>query len=421
MSKMKKFSLRMPKNYDRGIHLCIILLLVFGSIMIASTSVGDVSSEDRNVVIKTIVKQVIFVFSSYCIMTFIARNFVKLLSREVRLKEDAKENRKAKNVCRALFRLIGFAIIGMLVFTVLFGSRVNGSKAWINLGFMSLQPSEFAKTYMIVLLGLVVNDYGHRKLKFFQFMSEPLAFFVICAFIIILQPDLGTLLVFTGITMFCVLIPSNPCMASVKKMIVILIVVALMGLLFISTEFGMSILEKFDLGYKFHRFTSAADPFKDIYNTGYNLVYSLYAIANGGITGLGFGNSEQKFGYLPEAGTDFIFSVTMEETGIFGLLLISGCYLYILYKLFSYAMKTRSEGYKIILVGCAVYLCLHFIFNVGGVSALIPLTGVPLLFISSGGSSLLSIMCLMGVCQSVIALTKGQMATIHDKKRIPGV
>lgn len=416
MRIFKGFSLRMPRNYDKLMHLCIIILLVFGTIMIASTSVGETSADQSDIVLKTILKQCAFLIGAYISMTFISRNFVKLLSREVKIRDDKKENRKMKNLYRGIFRIIGFVIIGMLLYTVLFGANINGSKAWINLGPISLQPSEFAKAYMIVLLGLVVNDYGHRKLTFSQFMSEPLAFFVVVIVLIFLQNDNGTLMVFTAITAFCLFIPSNPALDKLKTALLLGVGLAVVGLIFLSTDFGMSILEKFDLGYKFHRFTSAADPFSDVYNTGYNLAYSLYAIASGGLTGLGLGASKLKYGYLPEASTDFIFSVTIEETGIIGLLIIVGCYALIIYKLFYYAIKTKSEGYKIILIGTIVYLCVHFILNVGGISALIPLTGVPLLFISSGGSSLISIMCLMGVCQSIIALTKGQMARLDEKR-----
>ncbi|NCC54886.1 MAG: FtsW/RodA/SpoVE family cell cycle protein [Erysipelotrichia bacterium] len=415
LRKLKGLSLRMPRNYDKIMHLCILILLVFGTIMIASTSVGETSATESNIVTKTIIKQCIFLVVTYIAMTFIARNFVKLLSREVKLRDNTNENRKAKNFYRGLFRILGFVIIGMLLYTVLFGDTINGSKAWINLKFASLQPSEFAKAYMIILLGLIINDYGQKKLTFAQLMKEPLIFFVMSVLLIFLQNDNGTLMVFVAITTFCLLIPSNPCLNKLKRILLYGIGAAVIGLIFLSTDLGMSILEKFDLGYKFHRFTSAADPFSDLYNTGYNLAYSLYAIASGNLFGLGLGASKQKYGYLPEASTDFIFAVTIEETGIIGLILIVGCYALIIYKLFYYAMKTRSEGYKIILIGTAVYMCVHFILNVGGISALIPLTGVPLLFISSGGSSLISIMCLMGVCQSIIALTKGQMAKLEDK------
>lgn len=409
------FSLRMPKHYDKAIHICVLLLLIFGTIMVSSTIVGE-STATNSFVISTMVKQFMFMIVSYLGMTYLARNFVRFLSREVRVKKDREANQKMKNRFRVLLRGVGFAIIVMMAATLLFAGS-KGSKAWIFLGPISLQPSEFAKVYMIVLLGLVVNDYGNRRLKFFAFMKEPLVFYICIAFFLLLQPDSGTLMVFTAITCFCLLIPSNPCIKKLQKWIIWGIVAVVVLLLFLSTDFGISILNKMNLGYKFGRFTSAADPFSDTFNTGYNIVYSLYAIASGGLKGLGLGQSRQKMGFLPEAQTDFIFSVTIEELGIIGLSIIVVCYIVILYKLVYYAMKTKSEGYKIILIGTAVYLMIHFILNVGGVSALIPLTGVPLLFISSGGSSLLSIMALMGIAQSIISLTKSQMERLESKNK----
>lgn len=410
---MPKLSLRMPKYYDKAIHACMLVLLIFGSIMIVSTSVGE-SSENISIVFKTIIKQCIFVCLSYGIMTYMARNFVKFLSKDVRVSKDPTKNKNMKNAYRKIFNLACFVVLGALFVTLLMPAT-KGSKAWIPLGFMTIQPSEFAKMAIILLLGITVNDYGSQEVKFVEYMRNPLVFFLASALVIILQPDLGTLIIFTVVTSAILLIPSNKALDKLKYLIYFCYGMVAVAFLFISTDFGMRILENFDLGYKLGRIVNAADPFKDIFGDGYNLVYSLYAIATGGLSGKGLGGSKQKFGYLPEAQTDFIFSVTIEELGIFGLGIIVVCYFVIIYRLCYYAMKTRSEGFKMILIGCVLYLACHFILNIGGVSALIPLTGVPLLFISSGGSSLLSIMTLFGVCQSIIALTRIQMARIEAK------
>lgn len=413
LSFIKKFSIRMPKHFDSSIHLSILGLLVFGSIMIASTMVGE-SNETVEVVIIAIVKQCVFVAASYFLMTFVARNFTKCLSKNVRLSNNQKKNAVLKHRYRTAFKLIGIAIIAMLILT-LFDKGSRGSNAWIYIGRISLQPSEFAKVYLIVLMGLVVNDYGNLNISAAKMFREPIIFFIIIMIIIGMQPDFGTALVILAISSILLLIPSTPKLDKTKKVIVCLIILAFACLFIFSTDFGLRLLNGFskELGYKLSRFTSANDPFKQIYNGGYNLVYSIYAIANGGLKGLGLGNSGQKFGYLPEAQTDFILSITIEELGIFGFGFIVLCYVVIIYKLVYFAMKTKSEGFKMILIGCVLYLSLHFALNVG-VSGLIPLTGVPLLFISSGGSSLLSIMTLLGICQSIIALTKGQMDKLNE-------
>lgn len=411
---MPKFRLRMPKYYDRAMHAAMLILLAFGSLMIVSTSVGE-SSDSIRVVIMAIIKQIVFVSISYLMMIYMAKNFTKYLSKEGKVSHDPKKNIRYKKAYRRMFHTAGFALLAALFITLLMPA-VNGSKAWIQLGFMTIQPSEFAKSYIIILLGLTVNDYGSQKIGFWEYMRNPFVFFILCLGIIFLQPDLGTLVIFSLITGIILLIPSNKALDNIKMLICVLLGIIVVVMLFISTDFGISVLENFNMDYKMGRIINAADPFKDIFGDGYNLVYSLYAIATGGIKGLGLGGSKQKFGYLPEAQTDFIFSVTIEELGLLGLSIIVICYGIILYRLCYYAFKTQSEGFKMILIGCALYLSLHFILNVGGVSALVPLTGVPLLFISSGGSSLMSIMILFGACQSIISLTKSQMRPMQENE-----
>lgn len=403
--------LKMPAGYDMGIHACIIILLIFGSIMVVSTSVGE-STTDHMIVYKTIIKQTVFVILSYVIMSKVALHFMNTWIR-------FKDKRRFEK----LMDVIGGCIILMLLACQAF-SGANGSKAWIYLpGNISIQPSEFAKAFYIVIFGMQANYYYHRrydddgtKMTFWKYMKRPLIYLFIFIALIGLQPDFGTIIVLTLIAVITFFIPGNRCLWNWQRIIKILFICgAVLIILLFFTNPGLAFVEKFIGGYKLKRLTDAADPFKNIYDTGYNLVYSLYAIANGGIMGLGFGASEQKFGYLPEAQTDFILSVTIEELGIWGLMIIVSCYGLILYRLIYYAKVTQSDGYRIILVGTALYLSLHFVFNVGGVSGLLPLTGVPLLFMSAGGSSLLSITALLGVCQSIISKIKLQNSSYRNK------
>ena len=131
------------------------------------------------------------------------------------------------------------------------------------------------------------------------------------------------------------------------------------------------------------RIENALNPFTDPHNNGYQLINGLYGFARSGFTGVGLGNSIQKYGYVTQSDNEFILSIIVEELGIFGLMVVVLGYVVILQRLFYYAFHTKSEGYKVILVGTAMYIFIHFALNVGGVSGLIPLTGVPLLFISS--------------------------------------
>ena len=138
------------------------------------------------------------------------------------------------------------------------------------------------------------------------------------------------------------------------------------------------------------------------YGEGYQPANSLYGIGSSNFFGRGIGNSMRKFGYLTQAENDYILAVIIEETGVFGLGLIVFFYFVLVYRLFYYALRTNELTYKVTLVGIATYISMHFILNVGGVACLIPFTGVPLLFISSGGSSLFAVSFSIGIAQSCI-------------------
>lgn len=154
------------------------------------------------------------------------------------------------------------------------------------------------------------------------------------------------------------------------------------------------------------RFSTLMNPFSSEAGTGYHLTNSLMAIGNGGLFGRGLGNGIMKLGYLPEAHTDFIFAVICEELGLVGGLFVICLLFFIVYRAFVLATKTPSYFYKLICVGVASYIGSQTFVNLGGISATIPLTGVPLPFISFGGSSMLSLSIAMGLLLLVIKQIK---------------
>lgn len=386
---MRKLKLSMPNKYDKIIHASVIVLIVLGTLMIASTSVGETAKNDT-VVLKTIIKQSVFVIVSYIGMVLAARIFTL---------------EKATKWARP----VGFLIIAMLV-SCFFFEDVNGAQSWIRfsvpgIGQMTIQPSEFMKVFMIVMMACVIEKVRRRRLDCWSIVKIPISFYAMAAILILLQNDLGSLIVITLICAVCLLIPSHPSLKKFQKFTMIGLCTAMVVVLFLSTDFGMNLLHKMSFipDHIPGRFETAANPWEDSLNNGYQLINSLYAFASGGWKGLGFGQSVQKMMYLPEAMTDYILAITVEELGITGFLIILGGYGTIVYRLFKYALMSKREGYKILYVGTAMYLVIHFVFNVGGVTGLIPLTGIPLLFISSGASSLLSICVAIGICQSALA------------------
>lgn len=385
-----KIAFKMPKKYDLLIHISVIALVLFGTLMITSTSVGE-TLKNSSVVFKTFVKQFAFVFVSYFGMVLVANNFTMARG-------------------KWWSRPIGYLVVGMM-FACLFFDPVNGSQAWIRIplpviGEVTLQPSEFMKTVMILLMAVTVESTrSHPRYSWSTIVKIPFGFFVVSALLILLQHDSGSLMILTLLCAFCFLIPTHPSLRKLQHYLMILIVIGGIAAIFLLTPAGIKLVEKipFIQDYQLSRFVIANDPFSDPYGDGYQLINSLYAFATGGWKGLGLGQSVQKMMYLPEATSDYILPIIVEELGIFGFCYILFFYVAIIYRLFYYAFKSKSEGEKIIFVGTSLYIFIHFVFNVGGVSGLIPLTGVPLLFISQGSSSLLSICAALGMCQAIIA------------------
>lgn len=390
MAKQKiKLTAKMPRKYDFWIHLSALVLILFGSLMILSTSVGSTSESDTLIVAKVVIKQTLFVIASYIAMLFLANNFTMLRARK-------------------LGRMVGVILIA-LCFITLFFPGVNGSKAWIRLGSISIQPSEFVKVFMIVIIAVNIEVAGRRNFDWWTIIKIPFIFLCAFVFILFLQKDLGTLVVIGMLAAISFLIPSHKNLRLAQKITKIALVCGCAMVLFLMTTPGLKIVENIPVfSHVGTRFANAANPFSDPYGDGYQSVQGLVGIASGGLMGKGIGQSQQKFGFLTQADNDFILAIVIEELGVFGLALIVAGYAIIIQRLFHYAYRTKSEGYKIILIGTAMYIFMHFFLNVGGVSGLIPLTGVPLLFISSGGSALLSVMSAIGISQAVISRIRRQ-------------
>lgn len=410
--KKVNLTLKMPKKFDFLLQLAVLILIAFGTLMIISTNVG-MTYKDPDIVVKVLLKQILYVVVSYVLMTFFANNFTL---------------RRAQK----FYVLFGIAILCALFSTQLF-TGVLGSKAWIRftipkLGEVSIQPSEFAKVFMIVIMGLFVELYSHKPIQrvmtrkqrnreCWAIVKWPVLFFIVMAAAICLQPDLGTLLVLGLICAICFLIPSHPSLRRQQRWLRWIFIGGAIFCIFMMSEPVIEFINKIKpLQTVAVRIENAVNPFMDPHGKGYQLINGLYGIARSGFTGVGLGNSIQKYGYLTQSDNDFILAIIIEELGIFGLLVVVLGYFVILQRLFYYAFHSKSEGYKVILIGTAMYIFIHFALNVGGISGLIPLTGVPLLFISSGGSSLMSIMTAIGISQAVIAQIRRQGTVVKVKK-----
>lgn len=381
---IRKIIPRNVKGYSIGIHLSVIFLSLFGFLMVISANGGTGVTPES--LLPVVFKEGIFVIVSYLIMIHVASRFN--------------------------YKFVKRNIIGIMVITVimnivpLFFSDVGGAKAWIRLPGLTIQPSEFTKVIMILVFTSFLADRRYNpKLKSYELAGIPVLF-LLTNFIIIalLQSDLGSAVVLLFMIFFVAIIPQNRNLSKIQFWVTVLVIGGFIGIVLLSTPAGVKILGKVGIKpYMLGRFLTVSDPFFDRTGDGYHIFNGFISFVSGGWFGKGLGASVGKHGFIPEARTDFILAIIVEELGMFGLVFILLFYGIILYSLLKNANRMKYEKDKMILIGVAAYLMVHFLFNVGGITALIPLTGVPLLLISSGASSKISFLIAIGIAQSTIA------------------
>ena len=315
------------------------------------------------------------------------------------------------------FRLIqplGFVILFVAMLLPFAFSASGGSHAWIRLplGF-TIQPAEFLKPFMILMVASAVyrtkkkQSLAKEPKKMFRFSLIAMA----CFFVeLIAQKDLGTLSILFVTYVMCIMVLDYPSLKKFQHWFIVLALVAIVAaiLLFGVTDIGTQLIAKTPFSHVAVRIENMKNPFNDVYGDGYQPANSLYGIGSSNILGRGIGNSMRKYGYLTQAENDYILAVIIEETGIFGLGYIVFFYFVLIRRLFHFALQTSELTYKVTLVGIATYISMHFILNVGGVACLIPFTGVPLLFISNGGSSLFTVCLSIGLAQNCIRHIKNK-------------
>src|SRR3990172_625516 len=269
-------------------------------------------------------------------------------------------------------------ILLLLVLIPGIGSKILGARRWINLGLFSLQPSEFAKISLIIFLSSLLR----QKDKFISF----LVILGIMLGLVMFQPDLGTSLVLlgSGLTIYFV---SNQ---ELRKLLILLPV----GLIAI----GALILTS---PYRLNRVKTFLDYSHDPLGSSYQIRQSLLGLGSGGITGVGFGQSRQKYEYLPEAMTDSVFAIIGEELGLIGGLIVIATFTVLVINGFQVAASTDDEFQKFLAVGISSLIGLQAFINISAIVALVPLTGIPLPFISYGGSSLLTMLFSTGLLLNI--------------------
>lgn len=283
------------------------------------------------------------------------------------------------------------------------GMTVNGNRNWLHLGPLSLQPSEIAKLAIV----LWAADVYARKESLFEkswihtVVPVGPVIGLLCG-LVLLEDDLGTAMVLSAIALGILFIVGAP-----GKLFAIAFSVVGVGAFYLAATNPV----------RRARLTSFMSPFKHFHGTGWQAAHGLLGMSTGGIFGKGLGASQQKWGSLPEAHTDFIFAVIGEELGLVGTLLVLALFAVLAYAAIRLALTTRDPFARYVSAGVTIWLMAQMIINVGMVLALLPVIGIPLPLVSYGGSALLPSLVALGLLVGFARREPEAAAALRDKKR----
>jgi cell division protein FtsW len=273
-----------------------------------------------------------------------------------------------------------FVAVGFLLLVLLpgFGNKLLGARRWLSLGPLSFQPSELGKLSLIVYLATL-----YQKKKPLQTLFVPIG---IISALVIAEPDLGTMLLLGSIGFGLVFL----CGLSYKDMFIAsLVAVVCVAILAFSSSYRRDRVHEF------------LDVLEHPLQSSYHVKQALFAIANGGVFGVGFGQSRQKHLFLPEAATDSVFPIIAEEVGFVGVLALLGLFLGFIFRMFWVSKRAPDVFSKVVSSGIALWIGSQIVLNLASMVALVPLTGIPLPFLSYGKTSLLVLFIATGILLNI--------------------
>lgn len=374
------------KDCDKVLLIASLILCLFGLFNIVNVS----SQEVTNKLVDTSIyhyfyRQLIFLIASFILVLFILSHPMD----------------KNKPFMKLLFMI---ALVGNFI-VVAKGVSTRGANNWIKFGGISIQPSELSKPIIITYLAFLFERYAkflkNPKVDHTNVFFKILVVGFIIPVLVFLQKDLGTLTIialsFITMLWFAPILKKDR--LQIFKYLIFIVVVCLIGVSMIKgsvlTGAQQSRLDFFD----------PCDS-KKFQNGGYQVCNAFIAINRGGLTGVGIGKSTQKYSYIPEPHTDMVFAIISEEYGFIVGLIIILLYALILYRIFDLASYATSMSGRYMCLGIGVYIFAHIFINLGGMFGIIPLTGVPLPFLSYGGSFLVSLVASIAIVERVYIDTK---------------
>ena len=349
------------KSYFPSFLIITYLLISIGLLFISVSSLSEaqINFNDKFYYIK---KQLFWVFIgsiSLIVASKINLNFIKKYSFYLFL--------------ISLFTLILVLIPGM-------GNTILGARRWLSLGLFSFQPSESFKLVAIIYFSFLFSQANKQNLKSLLISLGP------ALVLIILEPNLSTAVLIASIVLTIYYLAGGE--------IISLMITCLIGVL-------LSILLIFVSPYRQARLNTLINPQNDTLTSSYHSNQIVLGLASGGIFGKGFGNSIQKYQFLPQLTTDSILAIIGEELGFFGLTIIISLYIFLIYSIFKISRQSKNTAHQLIVAGIAAWISYQSLINISAIANVIPLTGVPLPFISYGGSSLLMLLTGIGLVNNI--------------------
>ena len=343
-------------------YFLIFIVLIIGAISvfaIYSTERGEFSFYTKNHLLRLIVFFVMFLFFSFIRITFWYKN--------------------------AYFLYI--LCVSLLFITLFFGLMASGSRRWLDLYFLNLQPSEIMKIAIIVCFARYYHRIQTAEIQNYKFILVPIVLLLIPCYLVLQQPDLGTSILIAGTGIIIIWLAG----LNIKYFIY-------SGLLLIvSLPFAISLLKP----YQKSRILTFFNPDRDPLGAGYQIIQSKIAIGSGGFFGKGFLKGTQSYlEFLPEKHTDFIFTLFSEEFGFIGSIILLLLYILLIYRIISIGFYSKSFFSKLYCFGFASAIFLYVFVNISMVLGLLPIVGAPLPIMSYGGSSMLSIMFGLSIVMS---------------------
>jgi len=288
---------------------------------------------------------------------------------------------------RYVMGLVAFSLATMvLVLVPGFGVSVNGSARWLGWGPIRVQPSEFAKLAVILYAADLLARRRDRMGDWKASLRPVMVMFLLFAGLLMMQPNLGTTIILATIVLMMLFVAGVPTRA-----------LAATGALLVGAATAFAFLEP----YRMRRLMAFTDPWADPLNRGFQTIQSQVGIANGGIFGVGLGQGRAKWGFLPEAHTDFIFAIVSEELGLVGAAFVVSLFVVFAYAGARTVLRSSDRFGMLVATGVVTWILVQAIINIGAVVGVLPITGVPLPFVSAGGSSLVVTMAAYGILLNI--------------------